>query len=264
MKIIFGIFLFGFLFFASTSYINAQVVINELNSYEESGDWVELYAIETTDISGWILRDSATSIVETIPAGVTVVSNQFYVIEVGNRLNRTNDHIKLLKADDTTLIDQMPYGGSNQVCAPGSGQSVGRYPNANNTIDRFSTPTKSSSNNSATLLACPTPTPSLTASPSPTPTPTKTSSPTPTPTKTPTSKPTTKPTAKPTSPPAGGSTEEPVVLTTSTEEPEASDAPEVEEPENKFPVLAIPLMGIGAGFVGVAAYPIIKNKFRRV
>ena len=168
----FNIISLGFLLLIlSTRVVSAQVVINEFGSYETSGDWVELYAYEDTEISGWIIRDT-TSIVETISTGVTIgpSSSSYYVVEVGNRLNRNGDVIKLLKADDSTLVNEIVYGDAGGVCSPESGQSAGRYPDANSTIERFSSPTKGSSNDAATLAPCSTPTtePTVTETPAPT------------------------------------------------------------------------------------------------
>jgi hypothetical protein len=188
---------FLLLIFIGPKRLFAQVVINEFSSYESSDDWVELFAYEDTDISGWILRDTATTKVATIPAGIIIGPTQtssYYVIDAGNRLNQDGDIIKILKSDDSTIVNQLPYGNEGGVCIPGTGESAGRYPDANSTIERFRTPTKGTVN-TADFNACPTPTP--TATPTPTPTPTATSTPTPTPTPTKTLTPTAKSTIVP-------------------------------------------------------------------
>ncbi len=159
---------------------HAQVIINEIYSWESSGDWIELYAYEDTDISGWVVRDLASTPIKIIPNGTIVGPgySMFFVIEAGNRLNKDGDVVKLFKGDDTILVDEISYGESGGVCAPGQGQSVGRYPDANSTIERFSEASKNESNNNSVLAPCPTPT----TAPSNTPVPTATLRPTYTPT----------------------------------------------------------------------------------
>ena len=267
-------FILAFLF---VNEVNAQVVINEFSS-DSSDDWVELYAIEDVDISGWILRDTATSIVKTIPQGTTLnTSNSlFFVVEVGNRLNKDGDIIKLLKPDDATIVDQLSYGNEDGVCVPSGGQSVGRYPDSNSVIERFKTPTKGSSNASAELEPCPAPTsePAATFTPTPTPKPTKnpTNSPTDKPSKTPT--PTTK---KETSIPTNtvglqdDTTENEVVLNEDNQTEvlgiqEISFqkiSPTPTEPDagngKKFPWLAGIFIISGLGLTGAAFYPIFRK-----
>lgn len=263
-KIMFFLVLFFSLLLFSTSGVDAQVVINEFSSYESSGDWVELFAMEYATISGWILRDTATSKMATIPQGISIGPSStsiFYVINVGDRLNRDGDVIKLLKQDDSTLVDQISYGTQGEVCAPGQGQSVGRYPDANATVDKFSSPTQGTSNNNAALDPCPTPTPnptsSTTFSPSPTPTPAPAKTPTPTSTKTSTPVPIKTPSPKPINTPEG------IVLGEETVFP----SPQMSEPvinltagpKIKFPVSAIGLVVIGVGLIGFSVISIIKR-----
>jgi len=171
------------LFLLSAKPALAQVVINEISSYESSGDWVEIYSPEEIDISGWILRDSASSIVKTIPENTIIKPDEskFFIVEAGKRLNKDKDTIRLLKEDDATEVDKISYGPSNEICAPESGQSIGRKPDGESWT-RFSSSTKNSEN-IAPENPCPTPT--LT----PTPTPTSTPTPTPTSTSTPTATP---------------------------------------------------------------------------
>jgi hypothetical protein len=262
-KIIFCL-IFVVNYFFIFSEVKAQVVINEFSSYESSGDWVELYAVDDATISGWILRDTATSKMATIPQGVSIGpsnTSRFYVVSVGDRLTRDGDVIKLLKQDDSTLVDQISYGTQGDVCTPGQGQSIGRYPDANATIDRFGSPTQGVSNNNATLNPCPTPTPSptptvsLTPTPTPTPTPTKTPTPVPTPTRTPT----------PTKTPSPSPTNSPGLLVlgegTIFPSPQISESDQnlLENPKSKFPFLAIGFIILGMGLIGFSVVSIIKS-----
>ena len=152
----FGTLILLICFFGKLEIVNAQVVINEFSSYETSGDWIEFYAFEDTDISGWLVRDSAKTIVKIIDEGILIgpTLKKYYAIDVGGRLNRGADAIRLFKADDVTLVDEIFYGNDGGVCAPGPNQSVGRYPDANSTLERFSVPTKDSSNDLTTLDPC--------------------------------------------------------------------------------------------------------------
>lgn len=174
-----GVVLFALclLFSVFTANVSAQVVINEFSSYDNPGDWVELYAIESVDISGWIVRDLTASNKKEIPTGTILSPGSFYVVDFSNYLNRDGDKIILRKADDVTDVDSLVYGDQGGVCAPGLGESAGRYPDANNTIERFREPTKGVPN-IANFNVCPTPTPDPTPTLTPLPTPTLTSTPT--------------------------------------------------------------------------------------
>jgi len=156
----------------------ARVVINEFSS-SSSNDWVELYSDEDIDISGWILRDSASSIVKAIPKYTLIGPSgsvpKYYVIDASNRLNIDTDKIILLKFDDSTIVDQVFYGGEGEVCAPIGNQTIGRFPDGTGNFVRFSVATDWRENN-APQDPCPTPTPT------PTPSPILTTSPTPSPT----------------------------------------------------------------------------------
>ncbi|MCX6704681.1 MAG: hypothetical protein NTZ07_04560 [Candidatus Woesebacteria bacterium] len=265
-KILSTFILFVVWLFIFPQKLSAQVVINEFSSYESSGDWVELYAIEDATISGWILRDTATSKMATIPQGISIgPSNisRFYVINVGDRLNRDGDVIKLLKQDDSTLVDQISYGTQGEVCAPGHGQSVGRYPDANATIDRFSSPTQGTSNNNVMLDPCPTPTPSPSLAPatpptlSPTSTPAKTSTPASTPTRTLTPSQVKSPSPTPAGSPEEMVLGEEVILPRpSATEPSPKST---ENPKVKFPLSAIGLIALGMGLISFSVVSIIKS-----
>lgn len=255
----------------------AQVAVNEFSSYESTGDWVELYAIEDTDISGWILRDTASTVMKTIPQGITIgptAASNFYVVEVSNRLNVGGDLIKLLKSDDSTLVDQVSYGDQGGVCAPGSGESIGRYPDANSTIERFSTPTKGGTNNNVSFNSCPTPTPEPTLTPTPmptnTPTPisTKTPTPVPTATKTPTpqSTATKSPTPKstPTSLAESAATGEDLVLGLRNElDSTSSPSSEAAGTGKKFPVFPVILIVTGFLCIAGAVFFFVKNNVKK-
>lgn len=181
MRYLFIFFVF-LLFFIFPQKIWAQVYINEFSSYESQGDWIELYATEDTDISNWVLRDTSVSKMKTIPEGTTIgpSTSQYFTLDVGNRLNRDGDKIELRQADDSTVVDQVWYGDSNEVCPPETGQSAGKTPDGTGVWRRFSSQSKNAANTQGTSPCANQNTPNPTVAPTPTPTPTL--SPTPRPT----------------------------------------------------------------------------------
>ncbi len=277
---------FSLLFFFYNSLpANAQVVINEFESWKTSGDWIEIYAVENTDISGWIIRDSAESIVKTIPSSVIIgpSTSPYYIIEVGNRLNKESDIIKLLKQDDTTIVDQIAYGSEHEVCAPNENESIGRYPDSNTTVERFKVATKGLTNGNAELYPCPSPTPLPTNTPIPTAIPTATPKPSSTPKPTETIKLTA--TTKPTSSIKPSNTLIPIITNTNiplavdkNDEVLAAETSQVATPyqinsktnfldqklENKNPpIVAIVFVIMGIIFIAISVYPILVKIKKR-
>jgi hypothetical protein len=256
------------------SRISAQVVINEFSS-STSSDWVELYAYEDIDISGWILDDDGTETnMAVIPESVVIgpSSNAYYVVEVSNRLNVSGDIIKLLKEDSNTLIDEVSYGNKGGVCVPSELGSIARIPDANPHLYRLLNHTKGQSNGDLVTDPCPTPTPEPTATFTSTPKPTATPKPAATliPTKTPTTKPTIKPTkTKITFAPIAENSNEKDGDTLGIQEKdqdtsESTDVSEDENSEKKFPILAGVFIAGGLGFIGAAAYPFLKDRRKQI
>ncbi|MBU0998415.1 lamin tail domain-containing protein [Patescibacteria group bacterium] len=267
-----GLLLSFILLLLCSSNIYAQVFINEINSFESSGDWVELYSNENVDVSGWILRDGATTKVKTIPEGSIIgpSSSNYLIIDAGSRLNVDKDIVKLFEADDVTLVDQITYGEGGNICASQIGESVGRLPDGSTSIVRFSLQTKSSVNIDQQSL-CPTPTPSPTESPTPTPTATTTSSLTPTPTasltptKTLTPKSTKTPTLKPTSTSTTESLEEFVEgdilgIQSESESPSPTEESEESTEKSKVSIFSIVFIVLGISFVGFSGFAFFKQK----
>lgn len=245
----------GAFFLVNAGYCFGSVKINEFSSYDSS-DWVELYSEEKVDISSFIIRDSATSIVKTIPDNTWIGSSSAYlVIEVSNRLNKGGDIIKLLQSDDSTIVDQISYGDEADVCAPNLNESSGRKPDGDDNLVRFSSQTKGGSNGNEEN-SCPSssPSPSPTPSLSPTPTPTPTPSPDPSPI------PSLIPTAQPTGMiPEGTESGLMLLASKSGEVKGVSEASEASKAaRNKKPlVIAVVLIVLGLGLVagtGVVFY----------
>ncbi len=243
--------LVGALFLLNSSVVLAQVKINEFSSYETANDWIEFYATEKVNISNWIIRDSANSIVKTLPEDTWIGSNSaFLVVNVGNRLNRDRDTIKLLKADDKNIEDQLTYGEDADICAPQSGQSSGRNPDGGETLIRFANVTQGATNNSQEA-PCPTPSSDESPSPSPDPSPTPSSS---TPSPSPSPKPTLKPSPSPT--PSPSESPLPEITMAATESGEVLGTTESAKPKNPYLVsIVLSLLGIVlAGGSGLGFY----------
>jgi len=250
----------------------AQVKINEFYSWETSGDWVELYSSEDVDISGWILRDMASSVVKTFPAGTLIGpgSSQFYIVEAGKRLNKDGDLIKLYQEDDATLVDQVNYGDEGGVCTPSAGQTAGRLPDGSSGVTRFASETKGASNTAAEE-PCPSPTPSPSPSPTPTqePDPSPEDNPTPQPSPVVSSSPKTTTTVTTGGTTGGGlfdshDSEEMLLSTEGGEilgmtEPEASEATETKKEKNPF-LISVILAVLGLGLVGGTGVVFYKQR----
>src|SRR5579884_315417 len=148
-----------------------SVVINEVMPHPSTGsDWVEIYNPGGTgvDLTGWTLSDSSTTIATL--SGI-IQAGDFLSIDVSNRLNNSGDQVHL-KDQTGTEIDSYTY-----TTDPGADVSFGRSPDGGS----FTTlsPTKDTSNNSASSVATPTPTPTPSPTVLPTPSPTPTSTPSP-------------------------------------------------------------------------------------
>lgn len=259
MKKFLGVFSALFLLFTFSKEIFAQVLINEFSSGSTS-DWIELYNISTqsADLSSYKLMDSGSN---SKNLSGNMAPGGFLSFSFSNWLNNGGDTVRLFNGD--VLVDSIGYGGSGQVCVADDGDSIGRYPDGNNTIERFSAPTREASNNGAALDPCPTPTPDPTPSPSPTVTPTSTPTPTPTPTKTPTPVPvkTTGPT--------------PRVLAQATDDNQnsidkmrqslATPTPKTlvsaeETTKRKFPLLSLLFISTGLALIGWVGYNYLQNR----
>jgi len=235
--------------------VDAQV-INEMST-NTSSDWVEIYNedVSDLDLSGYYLRDVAGN---TKNLAGTLVSNGFLAFDWSNRLDNGGDMVTLFGPGDIPL-ETIPYGDKGGVCLPTDTGSIGRYPDANSTIERFVSSTKSSSNNSNTLAPCPTPTSSPANTPTSTPKPTKTATPTSTPKPTKTATPTPRNTTKPkvTVMEDNPDDQREILGTKDKSEPTATPTPEPEK-KSANPVSYL-LIFFGVGFLGAAGAPFIKE-----
>jgi hypothetical protein len=181
-----SIFFAFFLVIIFPSEILAQMVINEFSSAAGNSsdhdwpDWVEIYH-NNVDITLYQLIDRAENTKSFSDANC---AGNFCTVDWSNRLNNPGDTIKLvLISSPDSPVDIVTYGESGDICAPGDGQTIGRYPDETGNFVKFSSHTKGLANTSS-QDPCPTPTPAPTeaptSTPTSTPTPTKTSAPKPT------------------------------------------------------------------------------------
>ena len=269
----------AFLLLFSIKVTIAQIVINELGVLG-TPDWIELYAYEDIDISGWYLDDVGTSSkIYTFPGGTVVgpSTNPIITENVSDRLNNSGDTIGLYRSD-ATLVEQIRYGG-NGVCLPVSSEgSVGKTTDGGNVLERFSQSSFNASNASGTLSPCPSPTPIPTQTPTNTPTPTvaATNAPTNTPTPNPTStkKSTSTPTKKPTLTPQDHAADNELLQKSADVSQFRYDSENNSDQQTPADVLgaesssdlanispfAYVLLGLGIVFVGVSVFLFVKNR----
>ncbi|MCK4527688.1 Ig-like domain-containing protein, partial [candidate division WOR-3 bacterium] len=130
-----------------------QVVINEFSSYNNTGDWLELYNKGTSEVplEGWSINDSMSEI-HAFGADDNISAGGYRAVDVSTRLNQDTDTIKLFNTSGA-IVDQVTYGsGADMAPVPSEGNSTGRYPNgvdtgndANDFIE-FGTPTPGAPN----------------------------------------------------------------------------------------------------------------------
>ncbi len=255
-KIILFIFCLS-LFLIFPQKILAEVIINEFSSGTTS-DWIELYnnSTESANLSSYKLMDSGTN--DKILSGI-LPAGGFISFSFSNWLNNeTPDGVRLFKDDNPDPIDSIYYGGSGQVCFAGETESIGRVDNGN-TIERFTTPTKGTSNVGAQLNSCPAPTESPTPMPSPTPTPTSAPTATPVKTASPTPKPTVRPTPVETREAVDTEGTENLILGLRNELTPSSTPKAEEEEKKSFPIAAVLLILGGIACIGGGGVALFKK-----
>jgi len=133
-----------------------QVVINEFELNPIGNDdeltileWVELYnpTASSVDIGGWTLSTThGTTLTVTIPSGMTIEANGYYIYERGQQWLDNTDESIILKNSSGVEIDRTPIesdGYDDDYC-------WARFPNGYDTDSssdwRFQSPTKGASN----------------------------------------------------------------------------------------------------------------------
>ena len=264
MRSIYASILFVLLLvFICPSEILAQIVINEFSSAAGTStdpdwpDWVEIY-YNDIDVTLYQLIDSTGNIKKFSDADCT---DNFCTVDWSNRLNNYGDIIKLVLISlPDSPVDIVTYGESGDICAPGDGQTIGKYPDGTKNIVKFSSHTKGLANTSS-QDPCSTPTPAPTKGPTSNPTsnPTPTSSPTPEPTVLAVA--TKKPTITPRPVVKDDERDDSDYVLGLREELMTSPSPEPgEEDEKKFPFMAGLFLFGGTGLIGVAGFTFFKNK----
>jgi len=123
------------------------VYINEI--YSAGDDWIELYnALESDkNISGFAIYDDATR-KYLLPAGTSIPSNGFLIINCNDAGNGLNANFKLSSSGETvylenvagTLIDKVEFPSMN------NGQSYARFPDGSFTMTITGNTSKATSN----------------------------------------------------------------------------------------------------------------------
>jgi hypothetical protein len=102
---------------ANCSVSSGQVVVNEILPAPSAGnEWVELYNTTGTalDIGGCYIDDIAGGggAPTLIAAGTMIAANGFHVVEKSSYFNNTGDDARLLKNDQSTVLDAKTYGST--------------------------------------------------------------------------------------------------------------------------------------------------------
>lgn len=122
------------------------IVINEIESSGGvPGDWVELGNpdISTADASGLILRDDNDANTVVLPAGTTIESSGFFVVDVGAQFDLGDgDSVRLFDTDGTTLLDSYTW-------ATPATTSYGRCPDLTGEFTTTVAPTRGLANECA-------------------------------------------------------------------------------------------------------------------
>jgi len=178
-----------FLAFPTPILGESSIVINEFVSNVSSPEkeWVEFYNSGSTDqsLSGWFLEERTGSDLSGTSShsldSITIPSHSYATYEFSSSSLNNDGDILTLK-NGATQIDEIAYGSAtnSKIEAPDKGQSGGRISDGSDQWVVFSSSTKGSTNNTATVVPSPTPTPSPSPTPNTTST-TSTSTPTPIP-----------------------------------------------------------------------------------
>jgi hypothetical protein len=241
----------------------ANLLINEFSSTTQS-DWVEIMnaGSEEIDLSDYRIRDTTKN--NKVDLLGTLTPGSITSFSFGRSLNVDGDIVRLvfLDGEEEVTIDSIPYGTEGGVCIPSELGSIGRYPDANSTIERFLKATKDLSNDSAILDPCPTPTPEPTPSPSPTSkstsTPAQTKTPAPTPTATVKTSATIKPSAKSVAKDEKDGDE--VILGLREELKETPTASPEALVKGHFPLKSLLFILPGIGFIGYPVYLFLRSR----
>jgi hypothetical protein len=133
------------------------VTINEISS-ASSPEWVELYAVTTTDISGWTVHFDASSATQitTVPANTLLAAGNYYQVNAASSwLSNTGDTVVLRNSANTT-VESVSYGaeyvgGQGSAAAPSATQSLARSADNGCSWIVSDTPTPGASNGTSAI-----------------------------------------------------------------------------------------------------------------
>lgn len=145
-----------------TTHAIGDVVINEIVP-NASTEYVEIYnaSAAPVNISNWRVRDLAGNLFGSIvPNDTQLNPGEFYTFTDSGTLNQvestgqSTETVKLLDADNTTIIDSISYGQAKYDTAitPAANRSLGRVTNGTNTWYSGLTPTQGLTNGTPTDL----------------------------------------------------------------------------------------------------------------
>lgn len=122
----------------------SPVNINEVESDDAGGDWIELYNFGdfSVDLSGFLVRDSGDASTYTIPAATTLAPGAYLVLNAGAQFAFTldaSDSARLFEANGTTLVDSVSWTSH-------AATSLGRCPNGTGNFFDTVAPTKNAAN----------------------------------------------------------------------------------------------------------------------
>jgi hypothetical protein len=235
--------------------IRAQVVINEF-LVDPNPEWVELYnASDSAEYlkAYWLdddydfVNDSGSSSKKSL-LNLNTTSINYPYIEFNSFLNNPSDVVVLFDQNGVK-VDSYSYSTN-----PGSGISIGRYPDKSGELVALESATKGSPNSGP--KSTPAPTSGPTSTPTPTPPPTNIL------TKTPTPKPTKKSATKTPTPTEFSEDDDTEVLSLRNDLTVTPTPNSEEVKSKKFPLGAFFLILGGLSFMGASAYPLLKDKVK--
>jgi len=108
------------------------VTINEISSYDNSGDWVELYnpTDSSVDLTGWLLKDKTNNSTTAFSAS-SIAADGFVTVDFSNKLNRNGDIVYLYNG--VTLVDTAAYGTEGSIPAPTASNTASSTPDGSDT-----------------------------------------------------------------------------------------------------------------------------------
>jgi hypothetical protein len=125
--------------FAAAAPASADIRINEIESQDAGGDWVELVNTGNApvDITGYVVRDASNNLAATVGAK-TLQPGEFFAQDANGLGN--DDGARLL--DGATLVDSFAWG-------PHAVDTYGRCPDGTGVFRQTLAPTKGAANNCA-------------------------------------------------------------------------------------------------------------------